>query len=183
MVSAGAVRLTSNLRRQTVVDGAGHSDVYAADRALIIILTKTNPASISKTVFSFQYDYVVAVYGIALRMAGNHVQRICRKFRGVLAGEMVKSIRGLRHRSAVVSSLLTPGQRRWRRLFPVALAIGVDPAYMRGLCAGMLWLLYILPTCKRSGGDSGLRPFRHNPAYWRFVINHSFILPRFAITA
>ncbi len=62
--------------------------------ALIIIITKTNPASISKNeVFRSGIIAIVAVYGIAWMaetMFGAHMTEI----KGVL-GEMVKSIRGL----------------------------------------------------------------------------------------
>ncbi len=98
MVALGrGLRLTSNLRRQTVVVRWCWSDVYAADRALIIV-TKTNPASISKRSFRSGMIAIVAVYGIALDEPCSGA-RICVEIQGVL-GEMVKGIMGLRHRSA-----------------------------------------------------------------------------------
>lgn len=86
--------------------------------ALIIILTKTNPASISKNeVFRSGMIAIVAVYGIAW-MAETMFGRICRKFRACWA-KWSKSIRGPTPSFCCWSpSLLTPRQRRWRRLFP-----------------------------------------------------------------
>ncbi len=69
------LRLTSNLRRQTVVDGAGHSDVYAADRGAHYHPDQNQSCVyLKKRSFSFRYD--CDCRGIRDRLdGGNHVRR------------------------------------------------------------------------------------------------------------
>ncbi|XPE50765.1 anaerobic C4-dicarboxylate transporter family protein [Shigella flexneri] len=69
-----------HLRRQTAVDGTGYSDVYAADLALIIILTKTISCLSQKRSLPFRMIAIVAVYGIAWD-GRNHVRAHMSKFR------------------------------------------------------------------------------------------------------
>lgn len=121
--------------------------------ALIIIITKTNPASISKNeVFRSGMIAIVAVYGIAWMaetMFGAHMTEI----KGVL-GEMVKRVSvGLCHRAATGFEICElPGGSAGG---DCASSLGHRrrPGLYRGFCAGLLWLLYSADLPKRSGGD------------------------------
>ncbi len=144
--------------------------------ALIIIITKTNPASISKNeVFRSGMIAIVAVYGIAWMaetMFGAHMTEI----KGVL-GEMVKEYpwayaivlllvsKFVNSRAAALAAIVVP----------VAPAIGVDPAYIVA-SAPACYGYYILPTYP---SDLAAIQFDRSGTthIGRFVINHSFILP------
>ena len=98
--------------------------------ALIIIITKTNPASISKNeVFRSGMIAIVAVYGIAWMaetMFGAHMTEI----KGVL-GEMVKEYPwAYAIVLLLVSKFVNSQAAALAAIVPVALAIGVDPAYI-----------------------------------------------------
>ncbi|VCV64715.1 Anaerobic C4-dicarboxylate transporter DcuB [Escherichia coli] len=113
--------------------------------ALIIILTKTNPASISKNeVFRSGMIAIVAVYGIAWMaetMFGAHMSEI----QGVL-GEMVKEYPwAYAIVLLLVSKFVNSQAAALAAIVPVALAIGVDPAYIVA-SAPACYGYYILPT-------------------------------------
>ncbi|EMV96849.1 anaerobic C4-dicarboxylate transporter DcuB [Escherichia coli] len=143
--------------------------------ALIIILTKTNPASISKNeVFRSGMIAIVAVYGIAWMaetMFGAHMSEI----QGVL-GEMVKEYPwAYAIVLLLVSKFVNSQAAALAAIVPVALAIGVDPAYIVA-SAPAFYGYYILPTYP---SDLAAIQFDRSGTthIGRFVINHSFILP------
>ena len=143
--------------------------------ALIIILTKTNPASISKNeVFRSGMIAIVAVYGIAWMaetMFGAHMSEI----QGVL-GEMVKEYPwAYAVVLLLVSKFVNSQAAALAAIVPVALAIGVDPAYIVA-SAPACYGYYILPTYP---SDLAAIQFDRSGTtrIGRFVINHSFILP------
>lgn len=143
--------------------------------ALIIIVTKTNPASISKNeVFRSGMIAIVAVYGIAWMaetMFGAHMKEI----QGVL-GEMVKEYPwAYAVVLLLVSKFVNSQAAALAALVPVALAIGVDPAYIVA-SAPACYGYYILPTYP---SDLAAIQFDRSGTthIGRFVINHSFILP------
>ena len=141
--------------------------------ALIIILTKTNPASISKNeVFRSGMIAIVAVYGIAWMaetMFGAHMSEI----QGVL-GEMVNPW-AYAIVLLLVSKFVNSQAAALAAIVPVALAIGVDPAYIVA-SAPACYGYYILPTYP---SDLAAIQFDRSGTthIGRFVINHSFILP------
>ncbi|WP_115660891.1 anaerobic C4-dicarboxylate transporter [Klebsiella quasipneumoniae] len=143
--------------------------------ALIIIITKTNPASISKNeVFRSGMIAIVAVYGIAWMaetMFGAHMTEI----KGVL-GEMVKEYPwAYAIVLLLVSKFVNSQAAALAAIVPVALAIGVDPAYIVA-SAPACYGYYILPTYP---SDLAAIQFDRSGTthIGRFVINHSFILP------
>ena len=143
--------------------------------ALIIILTKTNPASISKNeVFRSGMIAIVAVYGIAWMaetMFGAHMTEI----EGVL-GNMVKEYPwAYAIVLLLVSKFVNSQAAALAAIVPVALAIGVDPAYIVA-SAPACYGYYILPTYP---SDLAAIQFDRSGTthIGRFVINHSFILP------
>ncbi len=116
---------------------------------------------------------IVAVYGIA-RMAETMFGAHMSEIQGVL-GEMVKEYPwAYAIVLLLVSKFVNSRQRRWRRLF-LALAIGVDPAYIVA-SAPACYGYYILPTYP---SDLAAIQFDRSGTtrIGRFVINHSFILP------
>lgn len=128
--------------------------------ALIIIITKTNPASISKNeVFRSGMIAIVAVYGIAWMaetMFGAHMTEI----KGVL-GEMVKEYPwAYAIVLLLVSKFVNSQAARWRRR-----SGGVGDRRRSGLHrrfrARLLRLLHSADLPKRSGGDS-VRPLRYH---------------------
>ncbi len=98
-LSGRGLRLTSNLRRQTVVDGAGHSDVHAADRGAHYHPDQNQSCVYLKNeVFRSGMIAIVAVYGSL--DGGNHVRRayVGNSGRAGRNGQRVSV--GLCHRSA-----------------------------------------------------------------------------------
>lgn len=169
------LRLTSNLRRQTVVDGAGHSDVYAADRGAHYHPDQNQSCVYLKNeVFRSGMIAIVAVYGIAWMaetMFGAHMSEI----QGVL-GEMVKEYPwAYAIVLLLVSKFVNSQAAALAAIVPVALAIGVDPAYIVA-SAPACYGYYILPTYP---SDLAAIQFDRSGTtrIGRFVINHSFILP------
>ncbi len=152
-LSGRGLRLTSNLRRQTVVDGAGHSDVHAADRGAHYHPDQNQSCVYLKNeVFRSGMIAIVAVYGIA-RMAETMFGAHMSEIQGVL-GEMVKEYPWayaivLLLVSKFVNSCSGAGGDCSRRA-----GYRCRSGVYRGLCAGMLWLLYPADLPKRSGGDS-----------------------------
>lgn len=117
---------------------------------------------------------IVAVYGIAWMaetMFGAHMSEI----QGVL-GEMVKEYPwAYAIVLLLVSKFVNSQAAALAAIVPVALAIGVDPAYIVA-SAPACYGYYILPTYP---SDLAAIQFDRSGTthIGRFVINHSFILP------
>ncbi|WP_279028897.1 anaerobic C4-dicarboxylate transporter [Gibbsiella quercinecans] len=143
--------------------------------ALIIITTKTNPASISKNeVFRSGMIAIVAVYGIAWMaetMFGAHLEQI-KATLGTLVKEYPWAYALI---LLLVSKFVNSQAAALAAIVPVALAIGVDPAYIVA-SAPACYGYYILPTYP---SDLAAIQFDRSGTthIGRFVINHSFILP------
>ncbi len=174
-LSRRGLRLTSNLRRQTVVDGAGHSDVHAADRGAHYHPDQNQSCVYLKNeVFRSGMIAIVAVYGIA-RMAETMFGAHMSEIQGVL-GEMVKEYPwAYAIVLLLVSKFVNSQAAALAAIVPVALAIGVDPAYIVA-SAPACYGYYILPTYP---SDLAAIQFDRSGTtrIGRFVINHSFILP------
>ncbi|MEH2920059.1 anaerobic C4-dicarboxylate transporter [Samsonia erythrinae] len=143
--------------------------------AIIIIATKTNPASISKNeVFRSGMIAIVAVYGIAWMaetMFGAHLEEIKSTL-----GSLVKVYPwAYAIILLIVSKFVNSQAAALAAIVPVALAIGVDPAYIVA-SAPACYGYYILPTYP---SDLAAIQFDRSGTtkIGRFVINHSFILP------
>lgn len=112
--------------------------------ALIIILTKPIPRLSQNEVFRSGMIAIVAVYGIAWMaetMFGAHMSEI----QGVL-GEMVKEYPwAYAIVLLLVSKFVNSQAAALAAIVPVALAIGVDPAYIVA-SAPACYGYYILPT-------------------------------------
>ncbi len=149
---------------------------YAADRALIIILTKTNPASISKAGFS-RFGMIAIVAVRRDRTDGDHVRRAYVGNSGCWAKWSLVSV-GLRIVLLLVSKFVSIRAAALKTIVPVALAaIGGRSAYIVA-SAGMLWLLYPADLYRRiwrrfSFDRSG------TTTYWPGCRGRSFILPGF----
>ncbi|MDF7679364.1 anaerobic C4-dicarboxylate transporter [Enterobacteriaceae bacterium ESL0689] len=143
--------------------------------AVIIMVTKTNPASISKNeVFRSGMIAIVAVYGVAWMaetMFGAHLEEI----KDVL-GEVVK-VHPWTYAIVllIVSKFVNSQAAALTAVVPVALSIGVNPAYIVA-SAPACYGYYILPTYP---SDLAAIQFDRSGTthIGRFVINHSFILP------
>ncbi|MBE5212508.1 anaerobic C4-dicarboxylate transporter [Pectobacterium quasiaquaticum] len=143
--------------------------------AIIIIATKTNPSSISKNeVFRSGMIAIVAVYGIAWMaetMFGAHLEEIKSTL-----GSLVKVYPwAYAIILLIVSKFVNSQAAALAAIVPVALAIGVDPAYIVA-SAPACYGYYILPTYP---SDLAAIQFDRSGTtkIGRFVINHSFILP------
>lgn len=143
--------------------------------AIIIIATKTNPASISKNeVFRSGMIAIVAVYGIAWMaetMFGAHMSQI-KDTLGALVKDYPWAYALI---LLLVSKFVNSQAAALAAIVPVALAIGVDPAYIVA-SAPACYGYYILPTYP---SDLAAIQFDRSGTthIGRFVINHSFILP------
>lgn len=143
--------------------------------AVIIIATKTNPASISKNeVFRSGMIAIVAVYGIAWMaetMFGAHLDQI-KTTLGTLVKEYPWAYALI---LLLVSKFVNSQAAALAAIVPVALAIGVNPAYIVA-SAPACYGYYILPTYP---SDLAAIQFDRSGTtkIGRFVINHSFILP------
>ena len=143
--------------------------------ALIIIICKTNPAQISKNeVFRSGMIAIVAVYGIAWMaetMFGAHMEEI----QGTL-GALVKDFPwAYAVILLIVSKFVNSQAAALAAVVPIALGIGVDPAYIIA-SAPACYGYYILPTYP---SDLAAIQFDRSGTthIGKFVINHSFILP------
>ncbi len=143
--------------------------------AIIIIATKTNPGSISKNeVFRSGMIAIVAVYGIAWMaetMFGAHLSEI-KNTLGALVKQYPWAYALI---LLLVSKFVNSQAAALAAIVPVALAIGVDPAYIVA-SAPACYGYYILPTYP---SDLAAIQFDRSGTtrIGRFVINHSFILP------
>ncbi|MGL9759866.1 MAG: anaerobic C4-dicarboxylate transporter [Symbiopectobacterium sp.] len=143
--------------------------------AVIIIATKTNPTNISKNeVFRSGMIAIVAIYGIAWMaetMFGAYLDQIKATF-GTLVEEHPWAYALI---LLLVSKFVNSQAAALAAIVPVALAIGVDPAYIVA-SAPACYGYYILPTYP---SDLAAIQFDRSGTtkIGRFVINHSFILP------
>lgn len=143
--------------------------------ALIIIFTNTKPASISKNeVFRSGMIAIVAVYGIAWMaetMFGAHLDQI----KTVLGSMVTEYPWAYAIVLLLVSKFVNSQAAALAAIVPVALAIGVNPAYIVA-SAPACYGYYILPTYP---SDLAAIQFDRSGTtkIGRFVINHSFIFP------
>lgn len=142
--------------------------------ALIVIITKTNPAEISKNeVFRSGMIAIVAVYGIAWMaetIFGAHLKEIEASLGAIIKVHPWAYALAL----LVVSKFVNSQAAALAAIVPVALAIGVDPAYIVA-SAPACYGYYILPTYP---SDLAAIQFDRSGTthIGRFVINHSFIM-------
>lgn len=143
--------------------------------ALIIVFTKTDPATIGKNeVFRAGMIAVIAVFGIAW-MADTVFEANLPGLKAALS-EVVKT-----HPWAyalallLVSKLVNSQAAAISAMVPVALAIGVPPGYIVAFAAAS-YGYYILPTYP---SDLATIQFDRSGTtrIGKYVINHSFILP------
>lgn len=143
--------------------------------ALIIIFTDTKPASISKNeVFRSGMIAIVAVYGIAWMaetMFGAHLEQI-ESVLGSLVKEYPWAYAVV---LLLVSKFVNSQAAALAAVVPLALAIGMNPAYIVA-SAPACYGYYILPTYP---SDLAAIQFDRSGTtkIGRFVINHSFIAP------
>ncbi|HEI9871362.1 TPA: anaerobic C4-dicarboxylate transporter [Morganella morganii] len=143
--------------------------------ALIIIFTDTKSASISKNeVFRSGMIAIVAVYGIAWMaetMFGAHLEQI-ESVLGSLVKEYPWAYAVV---LLLVSKFVNSQAAALAAVVPLALAIGVNPAYIVA-SAPACYGYYILPTYP---SDLAAIQFDRSGTtkIGRFVINHSFIAP------
>ncbi|MDX5627645.1 MULTISPECIES: anaerobic C4-dicarboxylate transporter [unclassified Brenneria] len=143
--------------------------------AIIIIATKTNAASISKNeVFRSGMIAIVAVYGVAWMaetMFGAHLEEI-KSTLGTLVSQYPWAYAII---LLLVSKFVNSQAAALAAIVPIALAIGINPAYIVA-SAPACYGYYILPTYP---SDLAAIQFDRSGTtkIGRFVINHSFILP------
>lgn len=114
--------------------------------ALIVIITRTNPASISKNeVFRSGMIAIVAVYGVAWMaetMFGAHLTQIEATL-GVLVKEYPWAYALI---LLLVSKFVNSQAAALAALVPVALAIGVNPAYIVASAPPATVIIFYRPT-------------------------------------
>ena len=143
--------------------------------ALIIMICKTNPAQISKNeVFRSGMIAIVAVYGIAWMaetMFGAHMEEI-QSTLGTLVKDFPWAYAVV---LLLVSKFVNSQAAALAAVVPIALGIGVDPAYIIA-SAPACYGYYILPTYP---SDLAAIQFDRSGTtrIGKYVINHSFILP------
>ncbi len=141
--------------------------------AIIILTTKTDPREISKNeVFRSGMIAIVAVYGIAW-MAETMFSAHLAQIESTL-GALVKTYPwAYAIMLLIVSKFVNSQAAALAAIVPVALAIGVDPAYIVA-SAPACYGYYILPTYP---SDLAAIQFDRSGTthIGRFVINHSFI--------
>jgi len=143
--------------------------------ALMIMFTKTDPATIGKTeVFRAGMIAVVAVFGIAW-MADTVFEAHLPVIKEALS-ELVKTQPWtFAIALLLVSKLVNSQAAAISAMVPVGLAIGVPPAYIVAFAAAS-YGYYILPTYP---SDLAAIQFDRSGTtrIGKYVINHSFILP------
>ena len=143
--------------------------------ALIVLVTKINPASISKNeVFRSGMIAIVAVYGVAWMaetVFGAHLTEI-KLFLGAVVREYPWAFAVV---LLLVSKFVNSQAAALAAIVPIALAVGVDPIYIIA-SAPACYGYYILPTYP---SDLAAIQFDRSgtTCIGKFVINHSFILP------
>jgi len=143
--------------------------------ALIIILTKTNPAMIAKNeVFRSGMIAVVAVFGVAW-MADTVFEANLPGIKAVLADVVKTQPWTYALALLIVSKLVNSQAAAVAAMVPVALSIGVPPGYVVAFAAAS-YGYYILPTYP---SDLAAIQFDRSGTthIGKYVINHSFILP------
>jgi anaerobic C4-dicarboxylate transporter DcuB len=143
--------------------------------ALIIVFTKTDPATIGKTeVFRAGMIAVIAVFGIAW-MADTVFDANLPMLKATLT-DLVKT-KPWTYAIALllVSKLVNSQAAAISAMVPVGLAIGVPPGYIVAFAAAS-YGYYILPTYP---SDLAAIQFDRSGTthIGKYVINHSFILP------
>jgi len=143
--------------------------------ALIIALTKTNPALISKNeVFRSGMIAVVAVFGVAW-MADTVFEANLPGIKSALADVVKTQPWTYALALLIVSKLVNSQAAAVSAMVPVALSIGVPPGYVVAFAAAS-YGYYILPTYP---SDLAAIQFDRSGTthIGKYVINHSFILP------
>jgi anaerobic C4-dicarboxylate transporter DcuB len=143
--------------------------------ALMVILTKTDPAAIGKSeVFRAGMIAVIAVFGIAW-MADTVFDANLPQLKASLADVVKAHPWAYAIALLVVSKFVNSQAAAISALVPVALAIGVPPGYVVAFGAAA-YGYYILPTYP---SDLATIQFDRSGTthIGKFVINHSFILP------
>jgi len=143
--------------------------------ALMIIFTKTDPASIGKTeVFRAGMIAVVAVFGIAW-MADTVFAAHLTELKAALTEVVKTQPWTYAIVLLLVSKLVNSQAAAISAMVPVGLAIGVPPGYIVAFAAAS-YGYYILPTYP---SDLAAIQFDRSGTtrIGKYVINHSFILP------
>ena len=168
-------RPASGLRRQALSMVLTIQMFMLLAGALMIMFTKTDPATIGKTeVFRAGMIAVVAVFGIAW-MADTVFEAHLPEIKAALS-ELVKT-QPWTYAIALllVSKLVNSQAAAISAMVPVGLAIGVPPGYIVAFAAAS-YGYYILPTYP---SDLAAIQFDRSGTtrIGKYVINHSFILP------
>lgn len=143
--------------------------------ALIIIITKTNPAMIAKNeVFRSGMIAVVAVFGVAW-MADTVFEANLPTIKAALADIVTTQPWTYALALLIVSKLVNSQAAAVSAMVPLALSIGVPPGYIVAFGAAA-YGYYILPTYP---SDLAAIQFDRSGTtrIGKYVINHSFILP------
>jgi len=143
--------------------------------ALIILFTKTDPATIGKTeVFRAGMIAVVAVFGIAW-MADTVFESHLPELKAALTDLVKTQPWTYAVALLLVSKLVNSQAAAISAMVPVGLAIGVPPGYVVAFAAAS-YGYYILPTYP---SDLAAIQFDRSGTtrIGKYVINHSFILP------
>jgi len=143
--------------------------------ALMVMLTKTDPAAIGKSeVFRAGMIAVIAVFGIAW-MADTVFDSNLPQIKAALADTVKEHPWAYALALLVVSKFVNSQAAAISALVPVALAIGVPPGYVVAFGAAA-YGYYILPTYP---SDLATIQFDRSGTthIGKYVINHSFIVP------
>ena len=143
--------------------------------ALIILFTKTNPASIAKNeVFRAGMIAVVAVFGVAW-MADTVFEANLPGIKSALADVVKTQPWTYALALLIVSKFVNSQAAAIAAMVPVALSIGVPPGYVVAFAAAC-YGYYILPTYP---SDLATIQFDRSGTthIGKYVINHSFIAP------
>lgn len=143
--------------------------------ALIIVLTRTNPAAIGKTeVFRAGMIAVVAVYGVAW-MADTVFEANLPVIKASLSDVVMTYPWTFALALFIVSKLVNSQAAAISAMVPLGLSIGVSPGYVVAFAAAC-YGYYILPTYP---SDLATIQFDRSGTtrIGKYVVNHSFILP------
>jgi anaerobic C4-dicarboxylate transporter DcuB len=143
--------------------------------ALMILFTKTDPSTISKTeVFRAGMVAVVAVFGIAW-MADTMFEAHLPELKALLSDLVKTKPWTFAIALLLISKLVNSQAAAISAMVPVGLAIGVPPGYVVAFAAAS-YGYYILPTYP---SDLATIQFDRSGTtkIGKYVINHSFIVP------
>lgn len=143
--------------------------------ALIIVLTRTDPAAIGKNeVFRAGMIAVIAVFGIAW-MADTVFEANLPALKAALSDVVRNHPWAYALVLLIVSKLVNSQAAAVSAMVPVALSIGVPPGYIVAFAAAS-YGYYILPTYP---SDLATIQFDRSGTtrIGKYVVNHSFILP------